>query len=52
VDGQRTVDQIADLFNRDAALLPKEEIFRAFSYYFEQGLLSWRVNEKRLRDDP
>jgi SAM-dependent methyltransferase len=52
VDGQRTVDQIADLFNRDATPLPKEEIFRAFSYYFEQGLLSWRVNEKRLRDDP
>ena len=42
VDGEKTVDQIADLFNRDAMLLPKDEIFRAFSHYFEQGLLSWR----------
>jgi SAM-dependent methyltransferase len=50
VDGERTVDQIADLFNQDATLLPKDEIFRAFSHYFEQGLLSWRVNENRLRD--
>ena len=42
VDGTRTVDQIAGLFNRDATLLPRDEIFRAFSHYFEQGLLSWR----------
>ena len=42
VDGKRTVDQIAGLFNRDATLLPRDEIFRAFSQYFEQGLLSWR----------
>jgi len=42
VDGKRTVDQIAGLFNRDATLLPRDEIFRAFSHYFEQGLLSWR----------
>jgi SAM-dependent methyltransferase len=42
VDGERTVDQIACLFNRDATLLPRDEIFRAFSQYFEQGLLSWR----------
>jgi SAM-dependent methyltransferase len=42
VDGKRTVDQIAGLFNRDAAPLPKDEIIRAFSHYFEQGLLSWR----------
>src|SRR3984893_4725916 len=42
VDGIRTVDQIAGLFNRDATLLPRDEIFRAFSHYFEQGLLSWR----------
>jgi SAM-dependent methyltransferase len=42
VDGTRTVDQIAGLFNRDATLLPRDEIFRAFSQYFEQGLLSWR----------
>jgi len=42
VDGKRTVDQIAGLFNRDATRLPRDEIFRAFSHYFEQGLLSWR----------
>ena len=42
VDGKRTVDQIADLFNRDATPLPKDEIMGAFSHYFEQGLLSWR----------
>jgi SAM-dependent methyltransferase len=42
VDGKKTVDQIAGLFNRDATLLPRDEIFRAFSHYFEQGLLSWR----------
>jgi hypothetical protein len=42
VDGKRTVDQIADLFNRDTTPLPKDEILRAFSHYFEQGLLSWR----------
>jgi hypothetical protein len=51
VDGERTVDQIADLFNRDVTLLPKDEIFRAFSHYFEQGLLSWRVNQNGLRDN-
>jgi SAM-dependent methyltransferase/uncharacterized protein YbaR (Trm112 family) len=51
VDGKRTVEQIADLFNRDATPLPKDEILGAFSYFFEQGLLSWRVNENRLRDN-
>jgi SAM-dependent methyltransferase len=43
VDGKKTVEEIADLFNQDAAIpLPKDEIVRAFSQYFEQGLLSWR----------
>jgi SAM-dependent methyltransferase len=42
VDGKKTVDEIADLFNRDATPLPKDEIVQAFSQYFEQGLLSWR----------
>jgi SAM-dependent methyltransferase len=42
IDGKKTVDEIADLFNRDATPLPKDEIVRAFSRYFEQGLLSWR----------
>jgi SAM-dependent methyltransferase len=51
VDGKRTVDQIADLFNDDATPLPKDEIFGAFLYYFEQGLLSWRLDENRLRDN-
>jgi hypothetical protein len=51
VDGKRTVEQIADLFNRDATPLPKDEILGAFSHYFEQGLLSWRVNGNRLRDN-
>ena len=41
VDGNRTVDEIADLFNRDATPVPKDEIVRAFSQYFEQGLLNW-----------
>jgi len=41
VDGNRTVDEIADLFNRDATPAPKDEIVRAFSQYFEQGLLNW-----------
>ena len=51
VDGKRTVDEIADLFNQDATPLPKDEIFGAFSHYFEQGLLSWRINENRPRDN-
>jgi len=42
VDGSRTVDEIAGLFNRDATPVPKDEIVRAFSQYFEQGLLDWR----------
>ena len=42
VDGKRTVDQIAALFNQDATPLPKDEMLRAFSQYSEQGLLSWR----------
>jgi SAM-dependent methyltransferase len=42
VDGKRTVEQIADLFNRDAMPLSKDEIFGAFLHYFAQGLLSWR----------
>jgi hypothetical protein len=42
VDGNRTVDEIAGLFNRDATPVPKDEIVRAFSQYFEQGLLDWR----------
>ena len=42
VDGKRTVDEIADLFNQDATPLAKDEIIRAFSEYFKQGLLSWR----------
>ena len=42
VDGNRMVDEIAGLFNRDAPLVPKAEIVRAFSQYFEQGLLDWR----------
>jgi hypothetical protein len=42
VDGKRTVDEIADLFNQGATPLPKNEIIRAFSEYFKQGLLSWR----------
>jgi SAM-dependent methyltransferase/uncharacterized protein YbaR (Trm112 family) len=42
VDGNRTVDEIADLFNQNATPLAKAEIIRAFSEYFEQGLLSWR----------
>ena len=50
VDGKRTVDQIADLFNQDATTLPKDEIFGAFSHYFEQGLLSWR-EDNRPRDN-
>jgi hypothetical protein len=37
-----TVEEIAGLFNRDATLVPKDEIVRAFSQYFEQGLLNWR----------
>ena len=41
VDGKRTIGEISDLFNRDAGLAPKDEIVRAFSQYFEQGLLSW-----------
>jgi SAM-dependent methyltransferase len=45
VDGKRTVGEIADLFNEDATPLQKDEILGAFSHYFEQGLLSWRVNE-------
>lgn len=42
VDGKRTVDEIANLFNRDALSVPKDEIIRAFSQYFQQGLLNWR----------
>jgi SAM-dependent methyltransferase len=42
VDGKRTVDEIADLFNREGTPAPKDEIVRAFSQYFEQGLLNWR----------
>ncbi len=45
VDGKRTVDQIADLFNQHPTPLPKNEIFGAFSQYFEQGLLSWHVDD-------
>jgi hypothetical protein len=40
-NGTGTVDEIADLFNRDATPVPKDEIVRAFSQYFEQGLLNW-----------
>jgi len=42
VDGSRTVDEIAGLFNQDATPVPKDEIVRAFAQYFEQGLLDWR----------
>jgi SAM-dependent methyltransferase len=42
VDGNRTVDEIAGLFNQDATPVPTNEIVRAFAQYFEQGLLDWR----------
>ena len=42
VDGNRTVDEIAALFNRDATSESTDEIVRAFSQYFELGLLNWR----------
>ena len=45
VDGNRTVDEIASLFNHDATSVPKDEIVRAFSQYFEQGLLNWRYRD-------
>jgi hypothetical protein len=49
VDGKRTVDEIADSFNQGATPVPKDEIIRAFSQYFEQGLLSWRGRREQLQ---
>jgi SAM-dependent methyltransferase len=49
VDGKRTVDEIADSFNQGATPVPKDEIVRAFSQYFEQGLLSWRGRREQLQ---
>jgi SAM-dependent methyltransferase len=42
VDGDRTVEEISALFERDPIPVPKDQIVRAFAQYFEQGLLNWR----------
>jgi len=42
VDGKRTVNDIAELLEREAPTLPREGVLEAFRSYFRQGLLSWR----------
>ena len=42
VDGQRTVQEIADLVKRGAPDQLVEQTIHAFGRYFSQGLLSWR----------
>jgi len=42
VDGKRTVSEIAALLRANTSAKPADDIVRAFSGYFEQGLLSWQ----------
>jgi len=42
VDGKRTVAEIAEIFEREIPDLSAGDIMRAFTQYFEQGLLNWR----------
>jgi hypothetical protein len=42
VDGERTVNDIAELLERETPALPRDAVVAAFGSYFQQGLLSWR----------
>lgn len=44
VDGKRTVSEIAALLRTNGSAQPADEIVRAFTRYFEQGLIGWRRN--------
>jgi SAM-dependent methyltransferase len=42
VDGKRTVSEIAALLQTNGSAQPPDEIIRAFTRYFEEGLIGWR----------
>jgi SAM-dependent methyltransferase len=42
VDGKRTVAEITEIFQREIPGLSTSDMMRAFTQYFEQGLLNWR----------